>query len=90
MKWKLFMCGMVLITAGCAGVHNPYANFEERGFTFDYMPAAVPGRTPAQLGQDYAAPMTEPVNGIDVAREAVPYYDGAIANPTPMMASSNP
>jgi hypothetical protein len=40
MKWKLFVCGAVLITAGCASNPGPDSNVGEFGFTYDY-PAPV-------------------------------------------------
>ncbi|MGA2175252.1 MAG: hypothetical protein ABSH38_09750 [Verrucomicrobiota bacterium] len=90
MKWKLFICGMVLIAAGCASNQNQYTALNEHGFTFDFSPAPTPGRTPMEMGRDYGSPFVPPVIGGDVAREAPPFYVGAVASPSLMIASSNP
>jgi hypothetical protein len=76
MKWKLFMCGMVLIVTGCSSIQNQYSNFDERGFAFDYLPAPIPGRTPVQLAGDNLAPIGAAFTGSDALGDIAPYYAG--------------
>ncbi len=50
MKWKLFVCGMVLIAAGCASDNGRYAGLRECGYTFDYPVGPPSGLTPGEIG----------------------------------------
>jgi len=73
MKWKLFVCGMVLIAAGCSTNNGPYAGLQEFGFNYDYSTPPIPGRTPMAMGQDYAAPLGATGTGAEITLDPSPY-----------------
>jgi hypothetical protein len=71
MKWKLFVCGVVLVAAGCAVNNGPYAHLDEFGYTYDFAPPPTSGRTPIEIGQDYAAPIGPTVTGSEITMDTM-------------------
>jgi len=81
MKWKLLVCGMVLIATGCASNNGPYAAMAEFGYDYDFSLPPTPGRTPMEMGRDYAAAIGPPVTGAQITMQPAPYFIGTSTYP---------
>jgi hypothetical protein len=81
MKWKLFVCGMVLLTAGCTCSNGPYATMAEFGYVYDYAARPIPGRTPTAMGADYLAPLGPVATGAQITMHPAPYSINVTASP---------
>jgi hypothetical protein len=53
MKFKLLLCGAVLLVAGCDTPQNPYASASNYSYSYDMLPEPVPDVTPTDLDKLY-------------------------------------
>jgi hypothetical protein len=58
MKFKLLLCGAVLLVAGCDTAQNPYASSANYSYSYDMIPEPVPDLTPTDLDKLYLVPAT--------------------------------
>ncbi len=59
MKYKLLLCGAVLLVAGCDTPQNPYASSSNYSYAYDNLPEPVPDLTPTDLDKLYLVSPTE-------------------------------
>ena len=58
MKFKLLLCGAVLLVAGCSSTENPFASAGEFSYNYDSVPQPVTDHTPGDLDKLYLLPRT--------------------------------